>query len=59
MTDDSEGDNIYLELCDSLDNNAFEYKKEIMEIKNWLDSGHCYYQIYKNLSSKEFSIPKI
>ena len=59
MTDDSEGDNIYLELCNFLDNNANEYIKEIKEIKNWHDTGHSYYQIYKNISSKDYCMPKI
>lgn len=58
LQDDSRQDAIYAELPGFLEANAAALKKELCEIRDWFDSGHRYFHVFKMARAKAFQPSK-
>lgn len=58
LQDDSRQDAIYPELPEFLKANASALEKEVREIRDWFDSGHRYFHVFKTARAEAFQPSK-
>jgi hypothetical protein len=54
LQDDSRQEAIYADLPQFLEANAVALEREVREIKDWFDSGHRYFHVFKMTRAKAF-----
>ena len=54
MQDDTRQSAIYSGLSYFLNNNANAMEREVQEIRDWVEAGHCYFHVFKMMRASSF-----